>query len=303
MKAIMYTRYGGPEVLHIGQVPDPQPRADEILVDIKAAAANSADVRLRSLDAPGLLKPIIRLMNGWNKPRNPILGNVYAGVVDSVGPSVSEFKPGDRVYGSTGMKIGAYAEKIAVKASGSVALMPENAGFEEAAALPFGGQTALYFLRKAGIQAGDPVMVYGASGAVGTMATQLLKMHGAVVIGVSSAANHELLRSLGADHVLDYTSEAFEWDATRYALVFDCVGVLPAKKAKARLRPGGKVLTVGGLDVAAETKSDLQDLSKWFDAGQITAVVDRVYPMDEVVEAHRYLDTKRKRGSVILTID
>ncbi len=303
MKAILCTHYGGPETLQFGQVPDPLPREDEILVRIKAAAANSADVRTRSLDAPGLLKPVMRLIIGWNRPRNPILGNVFAGVVETAGTKVKAFKPGDRVFGSTGFKTGGYAEKIAVRADSSVALMPASAGFEEAVALPFGGQTALYFLRKADIRPGYPVMVYGASGAVGTMATQLLKMRGALVTAVSSAANHGFVRSLGADRVLDYTTEAFEQDATHYALVFDCVGFLPAKKAKARLRPGGKYLTVGGLDVASEIKSDLQALSEWFDEGQIKAVIDRVYPLEEAAEAHRYLETKRKRGSVILTVE
>lgn len=261
MKAIVYTRFCAPDVLTLAQVSDPRPNEDEVLVRVHAAAVNSGDGRMRALDAPGPLKLIMRLMLGWSKPRRPVLGTVYAGVVEQVGAKVTDFQPGDHVYGSTGFQCACYAEKIAVKATSPIAQMPKGASFEEAAALPFGGQTTLHFLRKADTRSGSRAMVYGASGAVGTMAVQLLHLRGVDVTAVCSQANHALASSLGADRVLAYDTDTFANDPARYDLIFDCVGKLSEKDAKKRLADGGKYLTVGGMDVAKELKSDLHTLA------------------------------------------
>ncbi|WP_062049568.1 NAD(P)-dependent alcohol dehydrogenase [Bacillus sp. JCM 19034] len=204
MKAVVCKQYGVPEVLTVSNVPEPTIKSNELLIRIRATAANSGDARIRALDVPRMMKGMMRLILGWNKPRNPILGNVYAGTVEKIGDGVSKFQVGDRVFGSTGFKSGGYAEKIAVKATSPIAKMPTNATFADAATLPFGGQTALHFIEKLNILRDGTVLVYGASGAVGTMALQLLSIKGVQVTAVCSERNHSLVTSLGADRILDY---------------------------------------------------------------------------------------------------
>lgn len=303
MKAVICTGYGPPEVLKIGEVPKPVPKKGEILVRIHSAAVNSGDIRTRMLDVKGPLKIGMRLVLGWKRPRNPILGNVFSGTVEQLGESVTSFKPGDKVYGcAQGIHFGCYAEYTTIKESAPVALMPEKASFNEAVALLFGGTTALYFLEKAGAAPGKSVLVYGASGAVGTSAVQTARNMGLVVTGVSSGRNEDLVRSLGAETFLDYTSDEFRKNTAKYDIVFDAVGKLDKNQLESLVCKDGMSVTVGGLDVARETKPQLALLKDWFDAGKLLPVIDRTYPMDQVREAHSYAEKGHKRGNVVIEV-
>jgi NADPH:quinone reductase-like Zn-dependent oxidoreductase len=303
MKAVICTGYGPPEVLKVSEVPKPVPKPDEILVRIHSAAVNSGDIRTRSLDVKGALKIGMRLALGWKKPRNPILGNVFSGTVEQLGEAVTTFKPGDRVYGCTqGIHFGCYAEYTTIKESAPVTIMPAKASFDEAVALLFGGTTALYFLEKAGATSGQSIMIYGASGAVGSSAVQAARNMGLVVTAVSSVRNEDLIRSLGADTFLDYTSYDFWKGTTQYDIVFDAVGKLDSKQLESLTRKDGKSVTVGGLDVAKETKQQLAQLKDWFDSGELHPVIDRTYPMDQIREAHVYVEKGHKRGNVVIEV-
>lgn len=303
MKAALCTGYGPPEVLMIEDVPKPIPKADEVLVHIQSTAVNSGDVRTRTLDVKGLLKIPMRLALGWKRPRNPILGTVYAGIVEQVGETVTSFERGDRVFGcSPGLKFGCHAEFIAVNASSAIAIMPESASFDEAVSLLFGGTTALYFLSKVHPRPGQSILIYGASGAVGTAAVQAARNMGLVVTAVSSGRNEKLLRSLGAAAFLDYTAETFLEGLGQYDIVFDAVGKISKKQLAAWTRRGGKAITVGALDVAKETKVQLEQMKEWFDAGKLMAVIDRSYPLEEIQEAHSYAEKGHKVGNVVVKL-
>lgn len=303
MKVVLCTGYGPPEVLKTSDVPKPIPKADEVLVHIQSTAVNSGDVRTRTMDVKGPLRIAMRLVMGWNKPRHPILGTVYAGIVEHIGEAVTSFKIGDRVFGcSPGFKFGCNAEYITVKESTPIAKMPESASFDEAVSLLFGGTTALYFLNKANPTRGQSILIYGASGAVGTSAVQAARNMGLVITSVSSGKNEEVLRSLGADTFLDYTSSDF-WDRTlQYDIVFDAVGKLSKKQLATLTRKDGKPLTVGALDVAKETKQQLEQLKEWFDSGKLKAVIDRTYSLEEIQKAHSYVEQGHKVGNVVVKI-
>jgi len=303
VKVVLCTGYGSPEVLKISDIPKPIPKADEILIRIQSTAVNSGDIRTRRLDVEGLLKIGMRLVMGWNKPRNPILGTVYSGIVENVGESAKSFNIGDRVFGcSPGFKFGCYAEYISIKESTAIAVMPANANFDEAVSLLFGGTTALYFLSKANPKNGQSILIYGASGAVGTSAIQTARNMGLIITGVSSGKNEELVRSLGADTFLDYTLAGF-WDKTaQYDIVFDAVGKLSKKQLSVLTRKDGKTLTVGSLDVAKETKQQVEQLKEWFDLGKLKAVIDHIYSLDEIWEAHSYVEKGHKVGNVVIKI-
>lgn len=303
MKAVVAEKYGPPEVLQIVEIEKPTPKAHEVLVRIKASAVNSADVRTRALNVPAPLKPIMRLVLGFARPRK-VFGVVFSGVVESVGRKVTRFKPGDEVYASTGFSFGGNAEYAAFDERKAIALKPRKASFEEAAALPFGGTTAMYFLGKAGIaQARDKkVLIYGATGAVGTAALQIAKHYGAEVTAVSGSDGAELAGSLAADHVIIYTEEDFTENGQKYDIIFDAVGKVSKNVCLASLAPYGKFVTTGGLDTANETRSQLEFLAELFDHSELRAVIDRTYPMEDVVEAHRYVDRGKKRGNVVLAI-
>lgn len=303
MKAVLCTGYGPPEVLKIGDVPKPVPGADEVLVNIYSTAVNSGDIRTRTLDVDGPLKIVMRAVLGWNKPRNPILGNVYAGIVEHVGGNVTSFKSGDRVFGcSQGFKAGCYAEYITVKDSTAIARIPERASFDEAVSLLFGGTTALYFLDKTNPKRGQSILIYGASGAVGTSAVQVARNRGLMITAVSSGKNEKLIRSLGAHTFLDYTYAGF-WDRTmQYDIVFDAVGKLSRKQLNSLTYKEGKHITVGALDVAKETKEQLDQLKEWFISGKLQAVIDRTYPLEEIQEAHSYVEKGHKVGNVVVKI-
>ncbi len=304
MKAAICTAYGPPEVLKIKEVDRPLPKSDEVLVRIMSASVNSGDARIRGLRAPGIFPLVMRILFGFTKPRNPILGLMFSGIVEEIGKDVSDFKPGDLVFGSTGSKMGAHAEYATVKAEGVVTKKPENASFEEAAALVFGGMTATYFLKKGGIESiqQPQVLIYGATGSVGTAAIEIAKHFGAHVTSVCSERGADLAKSLGSDEIVLYTQQDFRKLNTQFDIVFDAVGKTRKKDASRVLKPNGKYLTVGGMDVAKEKKEQLEFLRGLFDNGEIRANIDKTYPLEEIVEAHRYVDSERKKGNVVLKI-
>ncbi|MGA9269717.1 MAG: NAD(P)-dependent alcohol dehydrogenase [Lutimonas sp.] len=304
MKAAICTAYGPPEVLKIKEVDRPLPKSDEVLVRIMSASVNSGDARIRGLRAPGIFPLVMRILFGFAKPRNPILGLMFSGIVEEIGKDVSDFKPGDLVFGSTGSKMGAHAEYATVKAEGVVTKKPENASFEEAAALVFGGMSATYFLRKAGVDTiNEPkILIYGATGSVGTAAIEIAKHFGAHVTSVCSERGADLAKSLGSDEIVLYTQQDFRKLDTQFDIVFDAVGKTRKKDASRVLKPNGKYLTVGGMDVAKEKKEQLEFLRGLFDNGEIRANIDKTYPLEEIVEAHRYVDSERKKGNVVLKI-
>jgi NADPH:quinone reductase-like Zn-dependent oxidoreductase len=304
MKAVICERYGPPEVLKIQEVNKPTPNSQEVLVKIIATAVNSADIRIRGLKVPGVMRVVMRFVLGFTKPRQPILGVVLSGVIEAVGDEVKDFKPGDEVYAATGFKCGAYAEYITVKASKAIALKPKKASFEEAAAIPFGGTAALYFLKKAGIEAEkeQKVLIYGASGAVGSAAVQIAKHFGAEVTAVCGNDSTEMVKSLGADHIIVYTKEDFIESGGQYGIIFDAVGKTSKKACAKLLAPAGRYVTVDSLDVASETNKQLQFLSELFDNGEYKAVIDRMYALEDIVEAHRYVDQGKKKGNVVITV-
>jgi len=304
MKAILCTKYGPPEVLTLQDLPKPTPKANEILIKIMASAVNSGDVRVRGLRVDGIMKPIMRLVLGFNKPRKAILGTVFSGVVEAVCSSVSKFKIGDEVYGLTGMQFGTYAEYIAVSEKSKVILKPTNATHEEAAAILFGGQTAIYFLEKAGIKEREnpEVLIIGATGSVGTAAVQIAQQYTSNITAVCSSKGVDLVNELGVSNIIQYDKEDFSQHKTQYDIVFDAVGKANKKHCKTLLKNGGSFKSVEGFDVAAETIEQLEILKSLFEKGQYKATIDKVYPLAEIVEAHRYVDKGRKKGNVVLRI-
>jgi NADPH:quinone reductase-like Zn-dependent oxidoreductase len=302
MKAVICTAYGAPEVLTITEIEKPRPKEKEILVKVMATAVNSGDVRVRGLATEGFLRVIMRLVLGFTKPRKPVLGTVVSGIVEAVGDKVHGFKPGDEVFASSGFKFGAYAEYIVLPESGTVSHKPENASFEEAAAILFGGMTAIYFLQKAGIAAkpGLQVLIYGATGSVGSAAVEIAGYYGAEVTAVCGEQGIELARALGSQDVIVYTGQDFKKLNKTFDIVFDAVGKMKKKDGTRMLRQGGKYMTVGDLDVAKETKDQVELLKELFEKGKIKANIDRRYLLDEIVAAHRYVDTGRKKGNVVV---
>jgi NADPH:quinone reductase-like Zn-dependent oxidoreductase len=304
MKAVICTKYGPPEVLQIQDVSKPIPKDSEILVKIVATAVNSGDVRVRALDVKGFMKTVMRLVLGFSKPRKPILGTVFSGRVEQVGKNVSKFKIADEVFGITGFKFGTYAEYIAVSEKSVVVKKPFNATFEEAAAICFGGQTAYYFLEKAKIskKANLKVLVYGATGAVGTAAIQIAKYHNAEVTAVCSEQGKELVKELGADKIILYDKEDYTKTAEKFDIIFDAVGKITKRQSGHLLNKGGIFKSVEGFDMASEEIKQLEFLRKLFEKGKYKATIDRIYSIDEIVVAHRYVDTGRKKGNVVIKI-
>lgn len=323
MKAVVYERYGPPEVLQLKEVEKPRPKNNEVLIKIHAATVTSGDWRVRSLNVPAGFGLIMRLVFGISKPKQPILGSELAGVIETVGNDVSKFKIGDSVFAFSDVSMGCHAEYKCMPQDGAVVLKPPSLSYEEAAALSFGGTTALDFLRRGKLQRGGKVLINGASGGVGTAAVQLAKHFGAIVTGVCSTANMELVRSLGASHVIDYTQEDFTQNGEAYDVIVDTVGTAPFSRSKASLKEGGRLLMVlAGLPEmlqipwvsmtsskkiiagpVAVRVEDLRFLAGLAEAGDFKPVIDRRYPFEQIAEAHRYVDTGRKKGNVIITLE
>jgi NADPH:quinone reductase-like Zn-dependent oxidoreductase len=307
MKAIVYERYGPPEVLHITEVPTPVPQDNDVLIKVHATTATIGDSRMRSFTVPRLQWLPARLYLGIRGPRRKILGMELAGEIADVGKAVTRFKVGDPVLASTfEANFGGYAEYKCLPEDGLLVRKPDHLTYGEAAAAIGGGMTALRCLRKETIQPGQSMLIYGASGAVGTCAVQIASQHfGATVTGVCSTRNLDLVRSLGAETVIDYTQEDFTQRGDRYDIVFDAVAKFPPARAKTALKPGGVYLNVhtdsnsGGNQLRVE---ELEAITAMLAAGTLKPVIDRTYPMDAIVEAHHYVDSGRKRGNVVITI-
>jgi NADPH:quinone reductase-like Zn-dependent oxidoreductase len=304
MKAMTYAQYGPPEVLRLIDLPKPNPRLNEVLIKVHATTVTIGDTIMRSLNipVPGWQKIMARLYLGWNKPKRPILGMELAGEVEAVGRNVTRFQPGDAVFASTfAVNFGGYAEYKCFPENSVLALKPNNLSFEEAAAAPGAGMTALACLKKGKIQLGQKVLVYGASGAVGTNAVQLISRHfGADVTGVCSTANLELVQSLGAGQVIDYTRQDFSQNGQIYDVVFDAVGKLPPTQGKKALKPGGVYINVHVDSDGGNSLANLILLKEIIEAGDLKPAIDRVYPFEQIVEAHRYVEQGHKKGNVVI---
>jgi len=318
MKAIELTKYGAPEFLQMNEVEKPSPKDKEILIKIHASSVSSGDARMRRADPF-----IIRLIFGFKRPRKPVLGVVVAGEIEAIGTSVSNYKIGDQVFGSSGMNFGAHAEYVSVPEDAVLALKPGNMSYEEAAAIPFGATASMHFLRIANIQQGQKVLIYGASGALGTMAVQLARNYGAEITAVCSTANVELMKSLGADHVIDYTQEDFTMNGKKYDVVFDTIGKSSLRKALKSLSDNGHLLLasagigtmIGGSvksmfinkkivsGVIKETVKDMNFFKQLIENGKLKAVIDRTYPLEQIAEAHAYVDKGHKKGNVIIAMN
>ena len=304
MKAVICTRYGPPDVLQIREVETPTIKDNEMLVQIIATAVNSGDVRARGLAVEGLMKVIMRLVLGFSKPRKPVLGTVYAGRVVSVGKNVVKFKTGDQVFGMTGFGFGTYAEYIAIKEKDNIALMPVNAGFDEAVSLIFGGQTAIYFIHKAKLSdiKAPKVLIIGATGSVGSAAIQIAQYYGAKVTAVCSTRGKELVEGLAVSKVIFYDQEDFTSDTDQYDFILDAVGRTSKKQCQKLLNKNGIYKTVGGWEYASESQEQLEFLKMLFENGKLKATIDRTYTIDKIVEAHTYVDTGRKKGNVVIQV-
>lgn len=307
MKAVYWDRYGDASVLQIREVEKPAVGPHDVCVAVVATTVNSGDVRLRGLDAGGgvrgfMLCIVMRLLVGINGPRRKIPGNVFCGRVAEVGSAVTDFAVGDNVYGQTGLRLGTHAEYCVVPDDGAIAHTPQTASFTEAAALPFGGTTALYFLKKAGLAPEKKVLIYGSTGAVGTAAVQVAAIAGATVHAVCSPDGADLTRELGAEQVFNYKEPNWQAGAGTYDIIFDAVGKSSEAQLGSLLNEGGVFVTVGGNDVAKEARDSLVELAMLYDEKGYKSVIDKTFSLEEIVEAHKYVELGTKKGNVVLTI-
>lgn len=323
MKAAVYERYGPPEVVEIRDVPKPAPGAGDVLIRVHATTVNAADWRLRSLELPRGFGVLGRPMLGLRGPRKKILGVELAGVVEEAGADVTRWRVGDAVIAYPGFGMGAHAEYLTMPADGKIAAKPAGIPFEQAAALCFGGLTALHFLRQTRVREGERVLVNGASGAVGVATVQIARDLGARVTGVASGANEELVRSLGAERFIDYTREDFADGRATWDVIVDTAGTAPFARSRRALGPGGRLAIVlgtlgdllgapwqsltSGLKVSGgtgpERPEDIRHLAQLAEEGRIRAVIDSTYPLERIVDAHRRVDSGHKRGSVVVVCE
>jgi NADPH:quinone reductase-like Zn-dependent oxidoreductase len=317
MKVAIFEKYGQPDVLELREVAKPVPGDHEILVRIFSTAVNSGDVRMRKADPFAM-----RFLVGLFKPRINVLGGVFSGRVEAIGKKVTRYRVGDEVFGSTDMKFGAYAEYKCFPEEGTLALKPGNISHDEAAVIPFGGATALYFLKKANIKPGQKVLIYGASGAVGTAAVQLAKYFGAEVTGVCSTGNMQLVKSLGADHVIDYKKQNWQDGPERYDVIYDTVNKISINGSLQKLTPHGTLILgaamlsemLSGLvqgmwnrkkvlfGVISQTAADIRFLGDLVEKGELKPVIDKTYAFEEIVAAHTYVDKGHKRGNIAIAL-
>ncbi len=318
MKAIECTKYGSPDFLKLVEIEKPTPKENEVLIKIHATSVTSGDARIRRADPF-----IIRFIFGWKKPRKSVLGVVVAGEIEAVGKAVTNFNVGDQVFGSAGMNFGAHAEYVSVSENAVLALKPTSMSYEEAAAIPFGATAALHFLRAANIQQGQKVLINGASGAIGTLAVQLAKNQGARVTAVCSTSNIEMVKSLGADNVIDYTKQDFSKNGETYDVIFDTVGkssfwgALKSlnKKGYLLMASAGMGLLMGSAIVSLfiskkivsgvikETAEDMNFIKQSIENGKLKAVIDKTFSLEQTAMAHAYVDTGHKKGNVIIRVD
>lgn len=324
MRAAVYTQYGAPDVLNIKQLDQPTPEDTDLLIKVHATSVTTGDCNIRGfVFVPDGFKFLTRLAMGLRKPRKAVLGLEFAGEVEAVGKNVTRFKVGDQVFGLDGSKLGAYAEYKVISQDAGVTRKPHNLSYEDAVAIPNGALTAFTFLQKlTTLQNGDRILINGASGSIGTAAVQIAKHLGANVTGVCSTKNLDLVRSLGADNVIDYTQDDFTRNGQTYDMIFDTVGKSSFEACKPALTAQGRYLTsAGGLrefrqmfwtamrggkkvitGVSSEKQEDLEIIRDWVEAGVLKPVIDRCYPLEEIVEAHRYVDSGHKRGNVVITV-
>jgi NADPH:quinone reductase-like Zn-dependent oxidoreductase len=328
MKAIVWTKYGPPDVLELREVEKPTPKDNEVLIRIDATTVTAGDCEMRSLKFPIYLSLAMRLWRGLLKPReNSILGTELAGEIEAIGKDVERFKEGDQVFGSAGLEFGANAEYISLpeeagEMAGGLAIKPANMTYEEAATVPFGGRDALHFLRKGNIRSGQKILINGAGGSIGTYAVQLAKYFGAEVTAVDIGVKLDILCSIGADQVIDYTQEDFTKMAEIYDIIFDVVGTISLSRSGRALKQNGTYLLanptsqmVRGLwtrmtsskkvvmQTSSPTIEDLVFLRELIEAGKIKSVIDRTYPLEQIVEAHRYVEKGGKKGNLVITVE
>lgn len=323
MKAAVFGEYGPPEVLQVADVEKPTPGDNEVLIRIGAVTVNTGDCEMRRPEIPNTIWFLIRLVFGLRKPRKQILGAYFAGEIEAVGYAVERLRVGDQVFAASGPRFGAYAEYICLPSSYPIAAKPASMTYEEAAAVPLGGINALHYLRKAKVQSGDRVLINGAGGSFGTFAVQLAKLMGAEVTGVDSTEKLDMLRTLGADHVIDYTREDFTESGETYDVIFNVVAGSSYSRNLRSLNKGGRYLLTNPAGIsqmlravwtsmtsdkkviiqfASEEVEDLVYLRELIEAGRLRSVIDRSYPLEQAAEAHRYVETDRKKGNVVLTM-
>ncbi len=310
MKAVICTKYGPPEVLQFKEVEKPIPKDNEVLIKVRATTAHIGDTKIRRLE-PDLgpvidffFKPLMRMMLGFKGPRNKILGMELAGDIEAVGKDVTLFKIGDPVFASTEFRMGTYAEYCCIPEDRILAIKPTNMTYEEAAPVSNGGLTALIHLRKANIQKGQKILIYGASGSVGTYAVQIAKYFGGEVTAVCSTANLRMVKSIGADKVIDYTKEDFTQSGDAYDVIFDAVGKIASSKRKISLTKSGMYLSALALSGNVILKvEDLIFLKELCEAGKLKSVIDKCYPFEQIIEAHKYVELGHKKGNVVISLN
>jgi len=323
MKAIIWTKYGPPEVLQLKEVEKPLPKNHEVLIKVNATTVTVGDCELRSLKGPILFRLPMRLYIGFSKPKRiTILGQELAGEIEAIGEDVTRFRKGDQVFGWTGLRLGAYAEYICFPEDGVLAIKPSNMTYEEATTLPVGGLEAVHFLRNSNIQSGEKVLINGAGGSIGTFAVQLARYFGAKVTAVDSTEKLDMLRSIGADQVIDYTQEDFTKSGETYDVIYDVIGKSSFSRSLDLLKQNGRYLLGNpGLSLrvrgrstsmrngkkvflweGSRTPDDINFLKQLIEAGKIKPVIDRRYPMEQIAEAHHYVETGQKKGNVVITM-